>query len=208
MNERMPRASSANTLERRHAMPRRALLLLPAMCLSLACPPRPLSATTLVHADTRALTRTSSDIVVGRVQGQRSYWNESRTAILTDIEVEVADVLKGAPGSVVTVTQRGGQVGPYRYGVAGSPTFRDGEDVLLFLWRDSRGVPQLNGLSQGKFEIRSDRATGERLVARPTPGLEIDDSRTLAQTAPGRGARVTLREMLREIRRALEEDGR
>jgi hypothetical protein len=187
----------------------RRFLLLIAIGLSLACLPRPSSATTLIHADTPTLVRSSSDIVVGRVQGQRSYWNDSHTAILTEVEVQVADVLKGSPGSVVTVTQVGGEVGPYRYEAVGSPAFRDGEDVLLFLWRDSHGVPQVNGLSQGKFEIRADRVGGERLVARPTPELEIDDARTLSRPLPGHaGARVTLREMLREIHRVLEEDGR
>ena len=189
-------------------MPLRLFLIAVSLAV-LACLPRPLSATTLMHLDTPALVRGSSGIVIGQVQDQRSYWNEERTAILTDVTVSVSDVLKGDAAGVVTLTQFGGEVGGFRYEIAGSPMFRPGEEVLLFLWRDSRGRTQVNGLGQGKFDISRDGATGERLLQRAAPGLTIRDARTLARSSPGdSSAHVPLRAMLREIHRTLEEDGR
>lgn len=67
----------------------------------------------------------------------------------------------------------------------------------------------MNGLGQGKFEIRRDPATRQRVLGRSLPGLEIGDARTLRPLRAGEAPlRLTLDRMLNEVRRAMAEDGR
>lgn len=180
-----------------------------ALLIAAASGARLGSATQIEHLDTRAMVRQSSDIVIGTVESSRSYWDERHTKILTEVKVRVSDRLKGSAGSTVTLTQLGGELDGFRYAIEGSPQFKNGQEALLFLWRDARGRAQVNGLSQGKFEIRRDQATGERLVQRSLPGLAVRDARSLRLQGAGEApARITLEEMVREIRSVQAEGGR
>ena len=179
-----------------------------AALLALALAAAPARATEVQHLDTAQLTRTSSDILVGKVQGVQSRWNTAHTKIFTDITVQVTDALKGANTPNVSFTQLGGTVGDLRYEVEGCPAFVNGEEALLFLWRDSRGVAQLNGLGQGKFEITRD-AQGRRMVQRGAMGLAIQEARRLSLVPAGRLAPpIPLDDLIREIRANLAEGGR
>jgi len=186
--------------------PRLALVLAVLVpCLAAG----PAAATRVVHMDTKALVHESSAIVIGQVEGTRAHWNERHTKIVTDVDVRVTQALKGAPGERVTLTQLGGDLDGMRYEVPGSPLFARGEEALLFLWRDTKGRTQVNGLAQGKFDIRRDPATGERLVQRSLPGLAIGDTRSLGPARAGGAApRIPLDALVGEIQRALAEDGR
>ena len=165
-------------------------------------------ATTVVHMDTRALVQRSHDIVIGTVEGSRSYWNADHTRILTEVTVNVSESLKGeGPGRLV-LTQLGGELDGMRYHIEGSPRFARGEEALLFVWRDPQGRAQVNGLAQGKFEIGRD-AGGTRVVQRATPGLAFRDPQSLRALPEGTApARVTLDDMKREIASVLKEGGR
>lgn len=165
-------------------------------------------ATQVVHLDTRALTLGSSEIVIGHVETVAPRWNATRTKILTDVTLRVARSLKGEQDRIV-LTQLGGTIGDVRYTVPGCPAFAVGEEALLFVWRDARGQAQVNGLAQGKFEIRRDPATGERVVQRGAPGLAVRDARRLSLVRPGEPApSLRLSELVSEIERVLAEVGR
>jgi hypothetical protein len=168
----------------------------------------PASATQVIALDTRALVSSSHDIVVGEVLAARSYWNPERTRIYTDVTVRVNETLRGATGTL-TLTQMGGVVDGARYTVPGSPEFKPGEEALLFVWRDPSGRAQVNGLAQGKFDIRRDPSTGARLVQRTLPGLAVKDARSLSLVKSGeRAPQLKLDDLLGEVRRAMAEDGR
>ena len=170
-------------------------------CVTIVCVAR---ATSLQHLDTRELTLESNDIVVGQVESVRSYWNDSHTKILTDVAVRVSESFKGATGSI-TLTQLGGQVDGMRYDVPGCPVFRTGEQALLFVWRDSRGRAQVNGLAQGKFDLHVD-ASGTRTVQRTVPGFAAGDAKTLRTLPSGQVApQLRYDDLVREIRRTLAE---
>ena len=181
----------------------------PAALLVVALAAPAARATQVTHLDLPTLARTSSDIVVGRVEGTQPHWNASHTKIVTDVTVAVTDALKGGGAARLTLTQLGGVVGNMRYTVPGSPAFAPGEEALLFVWRDARGRAQVNGLAQGKFDIHVDPASGERVVQRSIPGLAVREVRSLALVPAGASApRITLSRMLGEIRQVLEEGGR
>ena len=167
--------------------------------LALAAPPA--GATTMVHLDTRALAQQSHQIVIGRVAATRAHWNESHTRIVTDVDVDVSQSLKGVPATRVTLTQLGGEGDGVRVSVAGCAAFKPGEEALLFVWHDARGRSQLTGLAQGKFEIERDTRTGEAYVQRAAPGFTVREVRRLSALPAGvRAPRLKLDDLVGEIR--------
>lgn len=186
-------------------MPSRLPALALALALAMAGLAIPARATTVVPMETRALVARSHEIVIGEVTAVTPRWNESRTRIVTDVRVRVTEALKGEAGPELVLTQVGGEVDGFRYTVDGAPSFRPGEEALLFAWRDRAGLAQVTGLAQGKFDIRRDPATGERTLRRALPGLVSRDP-LLARAAPGGGRQaLKLDDMVREIRRVLAE---
>jgi hypothetical protein len=177
--------------------------------LALTLSATPASASQVLHQTLRDLTLGSSDVVIGRVEETRTRWNESHTKIVTDITVSVSESLKGTAGERLVLSQLGGDLDGFRYAVPGSPLFRLGEEALLFVWRDAKGRAQVNGLAQGKFDIRTDGATGERTVQRGLEGLRVREARTLSLVKAGEQApQLRLGDMLGEIRTILAEGGR
>lgn len=184
-----------------------ARLVIGTSLLGALCAPNA-RATQVVHLDTRALTLGSSDIVIGQVEAVTPRWNATRTKIITDVSLRVSRSLKGERERMV-LSHLGGTIGNVRTTVPGCPAFTVGEEALLFVWRDARGRAQVNGLAQGKFEIRRDAATGERVVQRAAPGLAVRDARRLSLARPGEPVPpLPLTDLVREIERALAETGR
>jgi hypothetical protein len=174
------------------------------MCLALHAVPVP--ATTLRQVDTRELTLESQDIVIGQVQDTRAHWNDAHTKIVTDVIVSVNQSLKGNAAGLITLTQLGGEVDGVRYDVPGCPTFHKGESSLFFVWRDGAGRAQVNAMAQGKFDIRTDAATGARTVQRSVPGFAARDVKTLRPLAAGQVAPpLSLDALVREVQRTLAE---
>jgi len=177
-----------------------------AVAAWLAIAALPAWATTVRHVDTRGLVASSPEIVIGRVASVRASWNEGRTKIYTEVEIEVERPLKGEPGRRVKLVQLGGEVDGVRYTVPGCATFRAGEEALVFVWRDRGGRAQVNAMGQGKFEITRDAATGRATVQRGGAGLAIRDARSLGRVTEGRPApRIGLEELVAEIERLVAE---
>ena len=166
-------------------------------------------ATSIIPQTTRELASSSSDIVIGTVAATHSYWNPAHTRIFTDVAFDVSESLEGVPGGRLTLTQLGGELNGLRVSVPGGPLFVPGQQSLLFVWRDSQGRAQVNGLAIGKFDIREDPTTGERLVQRTAPGLAVRDVRSLRALTVGEPVpRLRLEDLVREIRRDLRDQGR
>jgi hypothetical protein len=177
-----------------------ALLLL--LLLALLAPP--VHATQVVRLDTPALVRGSSDIVIGTVENSVSRWNAGHTRIVTDVTVRVDESLKGGGTSRLTLTQMGGDVDGLHLEVDGSPAFRAGQQSVFFVWRDSHGRAQVNGLAQGKFDIERDAASGRASVHRDLGELALRDPRTARlMRANAADGRVNLDDFKAEIRRAI-----
>ena len=182
-------------------MPRRLLQStgIALVLLALAAPCA--GATTMVHLDTHALAQQSHQIVIGRVAATRAHWNESHTRIVTDVDVDVSEALKGSPATRVTLTQLGGEVDGVRVSVAGCAAFKPGEEALFFVWHDAKGRSQLTGLAQGKFEIERDAKTGAAYVQRAAPGFAVREVQRLSAVPAGvRAPRLKLSDLVTEIR--------
>jgi hypothetical protein len=153
------------------------------------------NATVLEPLDLRQLVMSSSEIVIGRVDSTRSYWNAARTRILTEVTIRVEESIHGAPAKRIVLTQLGGEVDGVRVTVPGCPTFRVGEESLLFVWRSPKGLAQVTGLAQGKFEVVVN-GNGQRMVTRAS---SLEDATSTIQSTPPE-QRIGLDDFLTAIR--------
>jgi hypothetical protein len=146
------------------------------------------------------LAASAVSVVRGRVTAIASHWNAGRRQIFTDVTLAVDEVLSGPVlAATVTLRQPGGSVAGLEHWIEGSPEFRVGEPVLVFLRAARDGTLRVAHFFQGKFSIVRDPFSGEDLAVR-TPGPGV---RMLAPRTPAAGPRDTRRlEDLRALLRA------
>ncbi len=109
------------------------------------------------------LTAASSDVVLAAVSAKQSFWNENQTRISTDVRLRVTDRIKGDAAEETVVTIPGGQVGNTLYEVSDMPIFVEGEEVVVFLWKDPSGRHTVAGAAQGKLRVIKSEG-GERML--------------------------------------------
>ena len=146
------------------------LVALAALALVLA---QAASATTVQKLTLQELTKKANSIVVGRVQDAVSSWDAAKKEIYTFYTVSVSQPVKGSKaGETITIRQLGGTVGNIASIVPGMPSFRKGEEVVLFLTqKDAAGYPWVLGLQQGKYSV-VDQA-GLKMVRNDLAGTEF-----------------------------------
>lgn len=135
-----------------------ALLLLLGMQASATIVKRPLDDDLIVGA--RA-------IVTGKVTNIESAWDEGHVRVYTYVTLKVGQVLKGEINQrKIVIKELGGRVGDEGTMVWGSPEFKKGEKVLVYLstWPD--GSLRVYQMLLGKFSIIKDPETGHRFVVR------------------------------------------
>jgi hypothetical protein len=141
---------------------------IPLLALALLAPS--VDATQVIYRSPQQLGQDATLVVDGRVTSVRSYWNETRSKILTEAVVAVEGTYKGARQSTVRIVQLGGIVGNVKMNVHGAVSWHDGEEVLLFLEPSLPGAYQVAGFSQGKYRIERDPRSGKRFVQHVVPG--------------------------------------
>jgi hypothetical protein len=114
------------------------------------------------------LIKTSDLIVRGDVQSKETFQASETGRIKTHTSIRVDEVYMGQPGrDVITVEQLGGTVGKTTVEIPGDATFREDEQVLLFL-DFNRGTAKyplyLTAMSQSAFFIR--RKASSRWITR------------------------------------------
>lgn len=103
----------------------------------------------------RDLTAASEIIVEGRVVRSWTAWDVKHLYIWTHYEVQTSDVLKGARGGTVTVSEPGGTVDDVHQLFSGTVAYAVGEQVVLFLYRTPLGYLRTRGGAQGKVSVGS-----------------------------------------------------
>lgn len=129
------------------------------------------AAATVVPVSEDQLTDRADLIVHGTVVSSgTAYRTGSTVRVFTEVELEVHEVLKGAyAGSLLTLAMPGGVHGSHVVHVPGTPRFTPGEQVCVFLAAMPDGLWTTLGISQGKFRLMPDPATG-LLVAQQAEG--------------------------------------
>lgn len=119
------------------------------------------------------LTRQAELVIVGKVAGIRSEWNDNRTRIQSRVTVAVSQVIKGdGAGSAITIVTPGGEVDGVGELYTDMPTFRQEEDVLVFARKDSQGNLRVAAGQQGKISLHMDEVSGKMMIA---GGQPLDD---------------------------------
>ena len=139
----------------------------------------PLSATTLVRASLDEMVAGNKSVVVGEVVDSRSYWNADHSFILTDVELAVADVAKGARRDNLTVTIMGGRVGDITTLIIAGPELIPGKSYVLFL--NEEQLPggralTVRDLAQGTFEVKLGKEGDLRAVSQANAHALLPDA--------------------------------
>jgi hypothetical protein len=185
-------------------MSRQFLAFLGAAVVWFAAPAR---ATVLVPADLTELSRGATAIVRGTVVGVKPGWADGRRRVETVVTVAVAQSLKGSCTGTCSFKIPGGDIGRYRSVMVGAPTFREGDEVILFLGGEAPALPHLLGLGQGVYRVEADSRTGERRVLTPTLVADPDQAVKVRRGDPARRS-LSIEEFSAQVRDALESDGR
>ncbi len=109
------------------------------------------------------MTSHAGRIIHGRVVDVRAsvHPQQPRMAV-TLIKLQVIEMLKGGAAHEVTFMQYGTSTQQY---VAHLPKYSVGEEVVLFLYPESKlGLTSPVGQGQGKFVVRNDSRSGQRVL--------------------------------------------
>ncbi|HUU56268.1 MAG TPA: hypothetical protein VMW93_02895 [bacterium] len=108
----------------------------------------------MVALTTEDLVSHSSLVVVGTVDGVTSYPPDGSGMIYSEATVRVSAAVVGATSEeVVTVRYMGGEYDGLVFGVTVEPTFRVGEEVVLFLLPTGDGVYRCPDGVQSKLSV-------------------------------------------------------
>ncbi|WP_224367248.1 hypothetical protein [Hyalangium versicolor] len=165
----------------------------------------PAAATTMLKIDLTGLSQTADVVVHGTVRRTESRWSSDRRRIVTDVEIEVTETLKGQAGSTVLITQPGGRVDGIGQIVHGMATFATGEEVVVFLDHHGPRAFHVTGMAQGKYQVRrSEDSRSVMAVPESTGDALLLDPTTRQPTGSGQKA-LTLDELKAAIRTALQQ---
>jgi len=159
-------------------------------------------ATTLRRMDLPEMVAVADRVVHARVVGSRVYWAEPGQ-ILTDTTFEVLRDIMGSGPKMLTITQLGGRIDPVELVVEGTPTFSEGEEVVLLTELTPSGRRVIVGLSQGVMRVHVDAETSEKVVLSEADpdGLTFIGSRL-------QPSEVRLETLIGDIRRLAEAAAR
>lgn len=137
----------------------------------------PALAGTAVHMEVPDLVQHADLVLEARVVGTRAVVGPDGR-IDTEVTLSVARTFWGEHRAVRTLRLPGGELADGRgLAIAGMPRLSVGEDALLFLSPEARGMRMPTGLAQGKLRIVTD-AQGRRALVREHAELGLLDART------------------------------
>lgn len=184
--------------------PRFALpsILIAALLLGL-----PAAATTMLKMDLTGLAQTADTVVHGTVRRMESRWSGDHRRIVTDVEIEVTETLKGQASGTVLLIQPGGRMGDIGQIVHGLASFTPGEEVVVFLERHGTQAFQVTGMAQGKYQVRRSADTRSVLAVPESTGDALLLDPTTRQPVAGEQKAMTLDALKAAIRTALQQPG-
>lgn len=142
-----------------------------------------LCALTVVPATFEELVRESVAVVHGRVRDVRGHWSADRRTIQSTVTLDVIDAFKGSDVEAAAFVVPGGEVGGRIMVMPGAPTFRAGDEVVVFLAGRAPALPQPVGLSLGVYRVVADGPTATKLVV-PTPIAASGPAGPLRRASP------------------------
>jgi len=146
----------------------RASPLLRIACLLVAVAiAGPLRATTVVPPKFESLVGQADYIVRAVVTAVHAEMISSgpNRHIVTTVELDVRQVIAGAPPAPLVLTMLGGKVGAEEMRVEGAPKFQVGDEDILFVHGNGKSFTPLVALMHGRYPVLKD-AAGREYMAR------------------------------------------
>jgi hypothetical protein len=166
----------------------------------------PALGTVMVEVPLDRMISDADAIIVGSVESHRTdrAVENGRQAVYTATRVRVQTWLKGHGGSTTEIVERGGSWQGIESRVAGVPEYREGDEVVVFLFRDPLGRYRTYGMLQGRFFVRSGIGGAPPVVERPVHGAAFVRWQAGQMTVgPGSSIEMTLPELVLRITRVL-----
>jgi len=119
-----------------------------------------------VQSEIKNLSEGADIILTGKVVKQNSSWNQDRSRIYTDVEIQAEEYIKGDYNqNTIVLTTLGGEVGEIGELYSHMPRFNNDEEVLLFVKKDTNDMKYkvLNG-EEGKLTLLEDKNGGEKIT--------------------------------------------
>ena len=121
----------------------------------------------------------AASIVLGKCVSTHSQWDSEHHFIVTYSTFEVENTMKGTAPAQVTIVTPGGTVGNVSQDTVGVPSFREGDENVLFTKATNLG-PTVLYFDQGTYDVSADEH-GEKVVSpRPTGAVLVDTQRGTA----------------------------
>ncbi len=176
-----------------------------------------LAATTVIPPDFDQLVNDSDYIiraVVKSVDSEYQTTNGGGKKIVTKVALDVKEVIAGTPPKDVVLEMLGGRVGDERMVVEGAPTFKVGDEDILFVRGNGHTIVPLVAMMHGRYPILREAGTGRQYMARDnrmplTATAEIAQPITKAEAAtakaPAKAASqaMTPEEFIQQIKSAV-----
>ena len=161
-----------------------------------------LAASTVVPLSFGDLSTLAHRVAIGRIERITAYEEPQSGRILSRMEVLPTRPMPGASSlSPIIFEMTGGTVGDRRQWIAGFPSLRVGDHVVLFLAENtSTPLGPTVGLWQGVFFVEADPATGNEAVLdyRRRAISEIRDGQVVLSEA-SRASRLSLDDFVDRI---------
>lgn len=128
-----------------------------------------------MQAEIKNLSKGADMIVTGKVVDQTSQWNSEKSRIYTNVTIQVDEFLKGTNNqNRIVITHLGGEVGDVGETYSHVPTFKDDEDVLVFVKKSSKdeSLSVFQG-EEGKLTLYEDKTTGDKITSQNIKANEI-----------------------------------
>lgn len=137
------------------------------LALGLLLLPR-LPATTVDAPDLDSLISQSDYVVRAVVRSATAEWREhaGQRYIGTRVELEIREIVKGAPPSPLVLDLIGGRIGEDELAIQGMPRFRVGDENVLFVHGEKRKMIPLVALMHGVYPVLREARSGETYVLR------------------------------------------
>src|SRR5262249_14944179 len=132
------------------------------------------NATTAIIPSDDNMIISSRAIIRAKVISQVCGFDSHHNIVYTYVTLRVKEVLKGEITSRdVVLKEPGGQIGDRGTVLFGSPTFTNGENVVLYLDTEPDGSLRVHDLFLGKFTVVGDQHTGQRIAVREVPDSAV-----------------------------------
>ena len=148
------------------------------------------SATTLIHKSLEKCTLEADEIFEGKVVSIHTQHSKDKKTIYTYVTFARLKHVKGKPVPSKTLRFEGGCVGDDCLTVTGMPTFKAGEQVVLFVSGNltEQTMCPIVGWTQGKFSVEVDQTTEKEVIqngfGKKIVGFNAQKGELITETTP------------------------